>query len=232
MINPVATNFPLIRVGGEGDGGYLIPDDLQGISACFSPGVSTIADFEEELVKRHIPCFLADYSVKSAPIQHPLLDFQKKFLGTKENKVFTTMQTWVTEKAPEQSEFILQMDIEGAEYDVLSTMDEELLQKFRIIAVEFHSLDRLTRNKDYLKIFKVFEKLQKYFEVVHIHPNNYCRVVNYQGFDFPLALEITLLRKDRITTKTAITKFPHPLDIANTTNRPDIVLSKYWYADN
>lgn len=232
MINPVATNFPLVRIGGNGDGGYLVPDDLQGIKACFSPGVSTIADFEEELVKRQIPCYLTDYSVKTAPIQHQLIDFQKKFLGTKENNVFTTMQTWVAQKAPNQSEFILQMDIEGAEYDVFNTMDETLLQKFRIIAVEFHSLDRLTRSKDYLKIFKVFEKLQKYFEVVHIHPNNYCKVINFQGFDFPLALEITFLRKDRVTSKTPIEKFPHPLDIANTTDRPDVVLSRHWYAKN
>jgi hypothetical protein len=36
---PVEGGHPLIRVGPDGDGGYLLPDDLSGIVACFSPGV-------------------------------------------------------------------------------------------------------------------------------------------------------------------------------------------------
>jgi hypothetical protein len=38
-LHPVVTTHPLIRVGAHGDGGYLVPDDLDGIAACFSPGV-------------------------------------------------------------------------------------------------------------------------------------------------------------------------------------------------
>ena len=51
--------FNLIRVGSEHDGGYLVPDDLESISSCFSPGVSTNADFETELARKGIPSFLA-----------------------------------------------------------------------------------------------------------------------------------------------------------------------------
>ena len=29
----------LVRLGGNNDGGYLLPNDLEGITACFSPGV-------------------------------------------------------------------------------------------------------------------------------------------------------------------------------------------------
>lgn len=36
---PLTTNIELIRVGSNFDGGYLVPNDLQGIEACFSPGV-------------------------------------------------------------------------------------------------------------------------------------------------------------------------------------------------
>ena len=39
----------LIRVGGEGDGGYLVPNILKNISYCYSPGVSFTASFEKEL---------------------------------------------------------------------------------------------------------------------------------------------------------------------------------------
>ena len=45
-VKPVRTNHELIRMGGDGDGGYLVPNDLEGIDVCFSPGVSEIANFE------------------------------------------------------------------------------------------------------------------------------------------------------------------------------------------
>jgi len=51
MIQPVAVGYDLIRIGGEGDGGYLIPDDLEGVKYCFSPGVDQTADFEKSWLK-------------------------------------------------------------------------------------------------------------------------------------------------------------------------------------
>jgi len=44
-LHPVPCGYELIRVGTANDGGYLIPDDVGGIAMCFSPGVSTNADF-------------------------------------------------------------------------------------------------------------------------------------------------------------------------------------------
>jgi hypothetical protein len=61
---PVDTGHKLIRVGGELDGGYLVPDDLDGIVACFSPGVGGSASFEADLRKRsNIPIHLCDRDV-------------------------------------------------------------------------------------------------------------------------------------------------------------------------
>jgi hypothetical protein len=37
-LHPIDSGVPLIRLGPDGDGGYLIPDDLNGIQYCFSPG--------------------------------------------------------------------------------------------------------------------------------------------------------------------------------------------------
>ena len=42
LLKPKASKTPLIRIGGDGDGSYLVPDDLEGITACFSPGVNRI----------------------------------------------------------------------------------------------------------------------------------------------------------------------------------------------
>ena len=49
ILKPVATNKNLIRFGSSTDGGYLIPDDPDDISACFSPGVADCVSFETRL---------------------------------------------------------------------------------------------------------------------------------------------------------------------------------------
>ncbi len=80
-LRPLDCGKELIRIGGEGDGGYLVPNDLEGIEYCFSPGVSTTSDFENTLADLHIKSFLADYSVASPPVVRPEMVFDKKFLG-------------------------------------------------------------------------------------------------------------------------------------------------------
>jgi hypothetical protein len=94
-INPISTDHGLIRLGGETDGGYLVPNDLEGIKVCFSPGVSETANFEFDLANKGIHCFLADYSVESPPIKNDLFHFEKKYLGLAENLVYTTLESWV-----------------------------------------------------------------------------------------------------------------------------------------
>src|SRR5580658_8331283 len=74
-VRPISTNHELIRIGGNADGGYLIPNDLAGINVCFSPGVSVVADFEADLASRGINCFLADYSVDAPPVINELIHF-------------------------------------------------------------------------------------------------------------------------------------------------------------
>jgi len=46
-LRPYTTDKELIRLGAEKDGGYLIPNDLAGIEACFSPGVGNEFNFEK-----------------------------------------------------------------------------------------------------------------------------------------------------------------------------------------
>jgi hypothetical protein len=77
---PVKTNFELVRIGGNNDGGYLIPNDLEGITACFSPGVDVTASFEKDLLERGIKSHLADASVDGPPNGLEVASFTKKYL--------------------------------------------------------------------------------------------------------------------------------------------------------
>src|SRR5882672_12776193 len=59
-VRPQNCGKDLIRIGSDRDGGYLLPDDLEGIQYCFSPGVGASADFENHLALLNIKSFLAD----------------------------------------------------------------------------------------------------------------------------------------------------------------------------
>jgi hypothetical protein len=228
---PKSTDIPLIRIGEELDGGYLLPDDLDGIDACFSPGVEQTATFELEMAKRGIKSFMADYSVNGPPFENELFSFEKKYIGYQENEVFTTMDKWVKKHSkPSESNFLLQMDIEGWEYDSLLHTSDETISKFRIMVIEFHGLDMVFDPLG-LKILKAtFSKLLLNHTIVHIHPNNISPIVKYKNFEIPPTIEFTFLRNDRIKKSEFTTHFPHKFDTICIPNLPDFPLPKCWYS--
>ena len=124
---------------------------------------------------------------------------------------------------------ILQMDIEGAEYETLLCLDPELLRKFRIIVIEFHCLDGLFDSLGFELIKSTFDRLLRDFVVVHIHPNNCLPVVRCDGVEVAPVMEFTFLRRDRISKRFRRTDFPHLLDRKCVQNRPDVVLPHGWY---
>ena len=227
QIRPVTVDTPLIRLGSNGDGGYLVPDDLEGLVACFSPGVDKWAPFETDLIERGVPCFMADGSVDGPPIEGA--HFLKKYLGVVNDETTIRLDDWVSECAPAPGDLLLQMDIEGAEWPVLLNASTEVLRRFRIIAIELHDLERLL-DKHALRIIEaVFARLCKDFHVVHNHPNNYGRSVRKRSLVIPRVLEMTLLRKDRAEQTGFASTFPHPLDRKNAPNQRDVALPRAWY---
>ena len=121
-LTPWDCGIQLIRIGGDGDGGYILPDDMEGVVACFSPGVSDSAVFEEDLIQRYqIESHLADYSVDGPPNSFTPKSFLKKFVGTYNSETYITISDWVNKhtKGLESHDYLLQMDIEGDEYQAI-----------------------------------------------------------------------------------------------------------------
>lgn len=228
-VRPVRTEHALIRLGCDADGGYLVPDDLEGVEACFSPGVATTCAFEEACAARGIRSFMADHSVDGPPVPHPLFHFEKKFLGARDDGVFTTLESWIGRNAPDAKDMLLQMDIEGGEYPVLLSTSRETLSRFRTIVVEFHSLEMLAEKAGFQLVSLAFGRLTEDFDLVHAHVNNCVGVQRHLGFDLPPVMEFTFHRKDRSRRREPATTFPHPLDRANCPGRPDLPLPACWY---
>lgn len=222
-MHPMAARQQLIRIGGDGDGGYLVPDDLDGITACFSPGVSVTSDFELGMAERNIPCFMADASVDAPPVASPHFHFVKKYLGASPGGNFITLESWVAANAPD-GDLLLQMDIEGAEWEVLLATPSDLLRRFRIMVIEFHHLHRLFDGFSGRLLTAALRKVLADFHVVHAHPNNAAAVETRGGLTIPRLLEVTFLRKDRGIGEFR-SDFPHRLDRDNT-DRPTVPLPR------
>lgn len=232
-LHPIKTKHEMIRLGGNKDGGYLLPDDLNGIDACFSPGVDVVASFEIDLKnKAGINSHQLDYSVDGPPNNFEPISFTKKYLGTYCDDKFITLDKWVelvSENTPYR-DLILQIDIEGAEYSSLLAASDEILKKFRIILIEIHLVESWGQPDFFNFIVQpFFQKLLRNFKVVHNHPNNCCGLVNLGGVWAPRVFELTLLRNDRVDFNGFANEFPHKKDFKNLDFKSDIPLPKNWY---
>lgn len=234
-LNVHPTDHKLVRIGPVKDGGYLVPDDLTGIVNCFSPGVSDCSGFEMDLAERGMTVFMADRSVDGPADEHVRFRFIKKFLASYDSPSdgLITLDSWYREELGPATggtpDAILQMDIEGAEYEVLHSLSDELLNKFRIIVVEFHRLHQLLDRFSFSLMSPAFRKLLRTHAVVHIHPNNVGGVINFAGVSVPMTMEFTFLRRDRLRPTQTRPVYPHPLDHKNVAAKPDVVLPPSWY---
>ena len=133
---PVGCSKPLIRIGVDKDGAYLIPNDLN--------------DIDELAKKYQIKSFMSDASVKTSLLK--LIEgyqfFQEKWISDFNYKNTMTLSNWIKSvNLDNPKNLILQMDIEGSEYSSLIQTSESCLKKFKILAIEFHNLDYLKNER-------------------------------------------------------------------------------------
>ncbi|MEO1262191.1 MAG: hypothetical protein AAFZ15_25520 [Bacteroidota bacterium] len=236
LLYPVRTQFELIRLGPDKDGGYLVPDCLDGIAACFSPGVAQVSEFELDCLKRGMKIFLADKTVDKPnwTVPKDQYDFQKKFIGCTNNADFMTLDSWVQyANLPHDAELLLQMDVEGDEYATIINSSDELMSRFKILVIEFHRLQHLWNEAFFGLAETVFKKILQTHYCVHIHPNNYknpeASVFSRLGVDIPMVMEFSFVRKDVARIMGFQTQFPHPLDFDNSSLNKTSPLPGNWY---
>lgn len=241
ILIPKKSPKPLIRLGSALDGGYLLPDDLTGISRCLSPGVNNFKSFEDDLaIKHNIKCDLVDASSDVNCFSTQLIDgmqtFHPQWLDTNDSSDSLSIAQWISMHSRDRDDFLLQIDIEGAEYRNLLSTDDQDLGRFRILILELHRVAAaFTRPRIFYEIMKpLLAKLDRQFICVHAHPNNALGFTKPQalGFDVPRLLEVTFLRRDRFPGRSgdrpAAVSLPHPLDSTNVLSRAPFHLDAPW----
>jgi hypothetical protein len=207
LINPIIVKKEkLQRYGSVGDGGYVLPINAVNKSKfLISGGIEDNNKFELSLARLGITGIQIDNSIDKPPALHKNLSFIRATLG---NLLEIDINELIAGFPPSVSG-ILKLDIEGAEYSVLTSLRD--LDRFNVITVEFHNLYKIAED-DFWKIFKsILMKLRTYHVVVFIAPNNCCGYTILGGFPIPNVMEITFAKKSLVSGKRLkTTKFLHP----------------------
>tara|TARA_Y100000590_G_scaffold69375_1_gene75715 strand:+ start:1050 stop:1850 length:801 start_codon:yes stop_codon:yes gene_type:complete len=231
LFKPYNTNVDLIRLGSQHDGGYLIPNIIDNIKFCFSPGVGKSSNFEKNLEKFNIKSFLADNTVSGPATKLKKFNFIKKNIKSFNDKNKININDWILSKIKKNQikQSIFQIDIEGHEHEIIFSIREEILSEIKILIIEFHGLELIGNIYFYTILKSTLEKINLYFTPVHIHPNNCCGIHEIGKIKTPSALEVTFLNNKFIRSKSTIKNLPHKLDKKNIKNKKDIFLDKHWY---
>jgi hypothetical protein len=217
-----------VRLGSEGDGGYVMPSSSKKSNTLLSIGIGNEVSFDDQLAALGARVLQFDHTIEASPSTHPSIQFHKRGWGSDVGPFLSLrsmmqMIDWTGAQHP-----ILKFDTEGAEWDCLFDSSTEDLARFEVLTGEFHDFQNLV-NRDYFdKAYAVFSKLELTHRVVHMHANNAGGMVMLGGIPFPRLLELTYLRKDAaLFSGHSAEPIPGPLDRPNVRQLPEIYLRAF-----
>ena len=223
MFHPWNVGIPKVRIGDKGgDGGYVILDSNFGSKIILGYGVDKDLSFENEMTSKYgMKGFVFDHTIQETPnISEDVMYFPEG-IGSSDAPPLFTLESHVKRFIPEGESFILKMDVEGCEWDVLKTAD---LSRVTQLIIEFHEVENAP--------LEIFEELNKNFYLAHIHGNN-CHNSPWTYIDrihkMPRYLECTYVRKDLVSEATLdLGNFPIPEDVKCRPDAPELTDLSFW----
>ena len=212
----------LMRIGGDFDGGYLLPANLDGIDWCFSPGSAGRATFENDLYRLFgIKSFVCDDWSELPGNNGSIAGFTSGLIGYNPSQAGEmTIKQWVHKslgETPSRGSLLLQMDIEGGEYLFLLNEESATLELFKYIVVEFHYLYSLHNVEKYVLLRSALDRILETHSPVHVHPNDHTVYGCIDGNVMSHCLEVSFELKAQKDAHASFKqdKLPHPLDQPN-----------------
>ena len=123
---------------------------------------------------------------------------QKEVTGNKSNQNQTNLHEIVNDKV-EKSRFIVKVDIEGAEYELIDSI-MVYSKQIDLLIIEFHEI-----HHNYDRFEKILQTLFERFLIIHSHANNFAPIS--QG-GFPDVCEITFAPKEKYKTSGWVVELP------------------------
>jgi hypothetical protein len=208
FFTPKNLGFDLIRIGPSGDGGYVIPNLKY--SHCLTLGVAEDIQFEIDLAEKNRTCSftLVDGTIQEIPKNHLknvtfIPKLVKSFTSNDRNTInldylLSQNQAFSLDRKEDSKNFyrLLKMDIEGWEYQALSSISDDNLNKVDVLLVEFHYLFNCIFEFDYKYYYhEIFSRLYNIFDCAFVNVNNHGGYFKYGRSLFPNVIEVTFVKK-------------------------------------
>jgi hypothetical protein len=192
------TGHGFVRIGAQHDGGYVIAGDLHH-PWCLSLGVGAENSADVALAASGTVVYEFDHTVARPPILHKNIYFERVGLGESSDGTLLPLEKLVEKCGSTADDGLLMIDIEGAEWEMLSHQDpnggNRTIDRFSQICIELHDLDRLAMS-DGADFVRALGFLVHNHVPVVVHENNYAPVLNSSGRTLPTVVEVTLIRSD------------------------------------
>jgi hypothetical protein len=217
--------FDKVRLGRDGDGGYVLLDDFADVSAALSLGINDDCSWDMDIAGRGIDVYQYDHTVDGPPMTNARFRFAKKKIAAVMSGQSETLGSALAKlPAPDVGHVILKIDIEDSEWEVFDAATIKELARFSQIVGEFHgfsnALDATWRDTAH----RVMTKLRSVFEVVHVHGNNHAPFHIVANIAIPESIELTFANRTIYTCQETNEVFPTPIDQPNWEGHPDIFL--------
>ena len=228
----VGKNF--VRLGRESDCGYVMVDSFNasGGGIAYSFGIGDDVSWDLDMAERGYDIFMYDPTINGLPQNHECFHFFKEgVLGVKvKEKSMDTLENFIRRNGHEnESNMILKMDVEGAEWSFLSTVTAETLNQFDQLLFEFHDMIRPKDMSVMNATLACISKINRTHSLVHLHANNCSSFLLLdEKILIPDALELTYVKTSKYKLVDDENIFlPIPFDRPNNGTDREIPLG-YW----
>ena len=213
------------RIGNNGDGGYVMlpPKDDE---ICYSFGIGDHAFWDLDMANRGLKVFQFDGTIQKSPSVHPNIVFYKQNISAVADPAANTVnieQILYMLDHNDRSDIILQIDIEGAEWDFFDIINPKLINKFSQIIIEFHNLANFSQDR-YDQHLKVLKLINATHQSIHCHFNNFSVYYVNPEFSISNTLEVSYARRSDYTFAPDYSAYPSEMDFPCDIRRNDLYI--------
>lgn len=187
--------YSLKRFGSSNDGGYCIVDDFDGINKAYSFGIAEDVSWDKDIASRDVEIYMFDPSIDRLPEENDRFHFYRIGVGSKRlgANYLPVDEILKMNNNQDDENMILKMDVEGAEWEVISELDESVMKRFSQMSFELHNILK----NDHDRVLSVLEKIRKNFTPVWVHGNNHSFAESNDNKIIPNMIEITFVNNNR-----------------------------------
>ena len=227
-IKRLISNKQYVRIGRMNDGGYVMLDDIETNMKAYSFGICDDVSWDREMAERYgIDIYMYDHTITGLPEYHKKFHYFKAGISGKDdsmNHLFSIETILKNNAHTEETNLILKMDVEGAEYDFLESASPSIISNFKQMIFEFHNITKL-ENKERIK--KSLQKLNETHQAVWIHGNNCNYAECDNGVIVPNTIEVLYLNKNYYSFEETNVYFPWDIDQPNKYKLNDFILGNW-----